>query len=265
MYVQYRIRIGRIIKRCGKSSGEFGPTLLQNVSYGFSKTAAQPLTKESRTNIRDKIKVPENCKEFIVPRVNTEIWKLLPAQAKIQDIEQQQIQQTLSAGLSSLAYIANNVATNKDKIPKEVVSSIIKQSMDSANLLGDQFQSISTQRRYEMKKFLNPEVSGICSGNFPASEYLFGTDLAENLKSSKATASLMRNTMNRGMRYHPYNQPRQDQGQGQSSSSLNYTRPFYNNQSRGSGQYQRFSRRPPGQFRMLNPSNYQQQSNYRKN
>lgn len=93
--------------------------------------------------------------------MNAEIWRQLPSQAKVLDIKQQQIQEVISLGLSSLASIANTVAMNKGQM--DIVDSVVKQSLDGANLLGDLFQSISGRRRYDLKKFLNPEYSGICS------------------------------------------------------------------------------------------------------
>lgn len=238
---------------------------MSNVGIGFLKTVSRPLTKESKTSLKEKIKIPENCKEFLVPKVNPEIWKLLPSMAKIQDIKQQQMQEVLSLSLASLTSIANTVATNKDKVPKEVVSSVIKQSLDNANILGDQFQAINSQRRWNMKRHLNPEYVGICSGQFSSSEWLFGSDLAESLKSSKATASLMRNTMPRNQRFQPYSRPRPQQQQTFSQSpSLNWRGPLYQ-QSRGSGNYQQmFQRQSQGQFRMLNPANHQFQQRHRK-
>ncbi|OXA40087.1 hypothetical protein Fcan01_25114 [Folsomia candida] len=156
--------------------------------------------------------------------------------AKILDIKQQQIQQSLTLGLSSLALITNTIVNSKESIPKEVLSSVVKQAMDGANILGDHFQAISSRRRFEMKRHLNPEYGGICSQQFPSSEWLFGTDLAESLKSTKATSTLMRSTMNRGGRYHPYSQPRPTyQSQNQSRPSLNWGRP-QQSQFRGRGE-----------------------------
>lgn len=159
------------------------------------------------------------------------------------DLKQQQIQEVLSAGLSTLASISNSVAVHKSQIPKEVVNSVVKQAIEGANLLGDEFQSINGRRRYEMKKYLNPEYSSICTTQLATSEWLFGADLAENLKSSKATSSLMKSTMPRNNRFTPYSRPQYNQ-QGHSSSapSLNFRRPLFN-QPRASGQYyQRFQR-----------------------
>ncbi|OXA47011.1 hypothetical protein Fcan01_18333 [Folsomia candida] len=220
-----------------ENTTDVGPNLLPNVSSGFAKTAARPLTKESKATLSAKIKVPEN------------------SQAKILDIKQQQIQQSLTLGLSSLALITNTIVNSKESIPKEVLSSVVKQAMDGANILGDQFQAMSSRRRFEMKRHLNPEYGGICSKQFPSSEWLFGTDLAESLKSTKATSTLMRSTMNRGGCYHPYSQPRPTyQSQNQSRPSLNWGRP-QQSQFRRSGQNQpRFSQRPQG-HRFFNQNN----------
>jgi len=109
---------------------EFGPALLDNVSNGFAKTASRPLTKESKASIKNRICVPENLKDVVVPKVNVEIWKLLPSQAKILDLKHQQTQEVMSLSLSSFAVIANTMATNKKEIPANVVSLVIKQAID---------------------------------------------------------------------------------------------------------------------------------------
>ncbi|OXA40055.1 hypothetical protein Fcan01_25141 [Folsomia candida] len=220
-------------------------------------------SEDPNGELDELLKDVEKSIEFgpaLLPNVmNAEIWRQLPSQAKVLDIKQQQIQEVISLGLSSLASIANTVAMNKGQM--DIVDSVVKQSLDGANLLGDLFQSISGRRRYDLKKFLNPEYSGICSAQLPGSEWLFGADLAENLKSSKATSSLMRNTMNKTMRYTPYSNPRQSNyNQGaRPSTSLNWNRPFYNQQSRGNGQHQRFERRPQGSFRFQTPGSFQSQ------
>lgn len=143
---------------------EYGPPLIANVSSSFTKTVTRPLSKETKSALAERMKIPENCKEFSAPKVNSEIWRLLPSHAKISDVKHQQTQQMLGIGLSAFANMANTLAANKNNIPKELMTTLLKQAIDGANALGDQFQSISTRRRHEMKKFLNPEYSGICLG-----------------------------------------------------------------------------------------------------
>lgn len=142
---------------------DFGPDLTANISESFVKTVKRPLAKESRTNLKEKLKIPNNCKEFLAPKVNQEIWRLLPAQAKLADLKQQQQQQVLSLNLANLATMANTVVVNKEKMSKEIMGSLLRNAIDGANILGDNFQSISERRRFDMKKYLNPDYAGICS------------------------------------------------------------------------------------------------------
>jgi len=247
-----------------EKTATYGPALLESVSVGFIKTASRPLTKESKASIKDRILIPENLKDVIVPKLNAEIWKLLPSQAKIFEIKHQQTQEVLRLSLSAFATIANTMATNKKDMPATVVSSVIKQAIDGGNLIDDQFQAISTRRRYDIKKHLNPEYSGICSAQTKTSEWLFGADLAENLKSTKATSTLMRNSVARkDGRFTPYPRMRPVmQGQFQ-SSSLNWNRPLYQ-QYRASGHQSHRFARPQGQNRMLYPSSQSFQHRVRK-
>lgn len=145
------------------------------MAEGFIKTVTRPLTKETKANLRDKIKTPANCKEFVTPKVNQDIWRMLPQQAKINDLKSQQLQQLVSLSLSQFAFIGNEIAKNKDKIPKEVTSLVLQTAIDGSNLLGDQFQSISYSRRLDMKRFLNPEYSGICNAKVRI-YYLYNTN-----------------------------------------------------------------------------------------
>ncbi|OXA40050.1 hypothetical protein Fcan01_25158 [Folsomia candida] len=211
---------------------EFGPELKPHVAESFLRTVNRPLTKETKSSLKEKVKIPANCKQFMPPKANQEIWRLLPQPAKMADLKNQQHQQILSHGLSILSSIANIVAENKDKIPKEVTSTVLQLAIDGSNIFGDQFQTVNGTRRFEMKRFLNPEYAGICNNKIPSGEYLFGTDLADILKSSKTTSAFMRNTVNRNSRYQPYMKAAVPRQAG--SANLNWNRPFsYPNRGNG--------------------------------
>ncbi|OXA46450.1 hypothetical protein Fcan01_18847 [Folsomia candida] len=189
---------------------DFDEDLLPQVAEGFGKTVLRPLTKESKEKLKISLKIPNNCKQF-----------------------NQQLQHTLSASLAALSKIANIVVSQKREIPKETTNSIVKLAMDAGNIIGDQIQVINSNRRQDVKKHLNPEYMGICNAQISQSEWLFGSDLNESLKASKATASLIRQTASRPPnRYQPYiMRPRSNVG------SLNWNRPFRPNYQRGSGQF----------------------------
>lgn len=99
----------------------------------------------------------------MAPKVNNELWRTLPSHARLNDLRNQQLQQSIGMGLSVFATMASSVLSASDIVPKEIRTSLLRSATDGANLLGDQFQSLSTRRRMDLKKFMNPEFAGICS------------------------------------------------------------------------------------------------------
>jgi len=144
---------------------ELGPEISKNVADSLMKTINRPLSKESSAKLRSNIKTPSNCQEFVPPKINNEIWRMIPSNAKLQDVKQQQIQQTLGVNLSAMAIITSAILEKKSEMPKEVVTLIVKTAMDAANLLGDQMQQINASRRLDLRRYLNPEYAGICTAN----------------------------------------------------------------------------------------------------
>ncbi|OXA39211.1 Gag-Pro-Pol polyprotein [Folsomia candida] len=175
-----------------EKSIEFGPEIMAEVAEGFNKTMCRPLSKETSDNLKNNFKIPINCKPFVIPKMNQEIWSHLPGPARFIDLNMQQNQFSLGIGLNALAQIANEVAKNASNIPKEVKISILKLAIDGGNILGDQIQSISKKRRLEVKKHINSEYHGICNSQIPVSEFLFGSDLNETLKASKTASNFFK-------------------------------------------------------------------------
>ncbi len=97
-----------------------------------------------------------------MPKMNMEIWNNLPNNARIADLKIQQMQQSISFGLITIATIANEAAKRSD-IPSDFKKSILKIAIDGANVLGDQLQSSNLRRRAEVKRLINPEYNSICS------------------------------------------------------------------------------------------------------
>jgi len=137
--------------------------------------------------------------------MNVEIWKNLPSHSKLADLRHQQIQQTMSYGLICVSNIVNLVASKSAEMLKEITRQVLKLTIVSANLIGDQLQEINSKRRLEVKRYLNSEYGSICSSQVKNSEWLFGNDLNESLKASKVSSSVMKQTMAKPSRYRPYN------------------------------------------------------------
>lgn len=240
--------------------------MIPNLATAFIKTVTRPLKKETTAKLKDHLKIPDNCREFRVPKMNNEIWKCLPPHAKMDDVHSQQVQTSLVYGLSSLSKIANAAALlncRKDQgapASKELCNEIIDFAIKGANFLGHQLQEMNLKRRGNVKRHINSDYSGICNREIPNSEWLFGTELAESLKQSKTASTIMKSSL-RGNRFRPYNMQRSP------SANLNFQRlPSYpqkrgnwNNRGRNVNRNQReqpFAHRPSFQpYQKYNQNN----------
>lgn len=199
-----------------EEADELGPAVGQLLADAYNKTMTRPLSKENKERLKQELKIPENCSTFRVPKMNTEIWNRLPQRARLTDIKYQQLQQTLSLGMTVLVKMSDEISKRANQIPKETLTKVFKIGLDGANLMGNQIQDLNLKRKNEVKQYLNADFADICSAKIPVSEYLFGPNLAESLKTSKATSTVMKHSLS-VKRYQPYQSAR--------SGSLNFQRP----------------------------------------
>lgn len=220
---------------------ELGPNVATQVAEGFKNVIKRPLSKQTLDSLTEKLKIPANCVELQIPKMNTEIWAHLPTKVKMNDLSLQSCQQNMAFGLIALANIGNIVACNAPRIPKDVGKEIITTLMDGANMLGNGVQIINQKRRKEVKSHLQPDYAGICSSNVPVTGFLFGDDLKESLKSSKTAASVVKPIM-AGGKYRQFrmNKP-YSRSSGNQFKSGNRFRPPLPFQRRGGGLQQRAS------------------------
>ena len=93
-------------------------------------------------------------------------------------------------------------------VANNVVTQIITDTLDGAQALGVAFKEINTRRRFDIKPSLDWEYKGICSHNVPVTEFLFGDNLVESLKSTKSVAGVMKSVVSEKRfqsRPSPYN------------------------------------------------------------
>ncbi|CAL8133257.1 unnamed protein product [Orchesella dallaii] len=111
----------------------------------------------------------------------------ITVKARVADHEYQTIEATLVSALSSLASISNQIAALANEMPKDMVPSLLKEALDTAHLVGNQIQDLNNKRRLEVRSYLSSHCVGIGTAKIAQSEYLFGSDLAETLKSTEVT------------------------------------------------------------------------------
>lgn len=205
---------------------EFGAPIKPEIAECIEKTVKRPLKKDSLSKLTAELKVPENCKGLVVPKMNQEIWSNLPPRARLNDLALQSHQQNASHSLVAYAQLADIIAKNSDKMPKELPRQLLSIIRDAANVAGNGFQVLSQKRRSEVKPHLNNEFASICSASVPVNEYLFGSDLKEALKASKAASMVVRQSFSRrpNFRNKPYSTNYRQVAQS-STRPLNWNRP----------------------------------------
>lgn len=74
----------------------YGDPINDDVAKSIAGLYSCELSKNVRETLKEKWKVPENCKALAVPKVNPEIWAMLPPTSRQIDFGLQQQQQLVS-------------------------------------------------------------------------------------------------------------------------------------------------------------------------
>ncbi len=235
---------------------EFDEPLLPVVASTYELVASQHLKKEDYDVIKSKYKIPINCKQLGVPKVNPEIWKNtnLSKRVKANDARIQFVQHGISKAMVVLARNTEALLKNAKLIPSNTAKQITSELLDASKLLGTSMRELTSQRRAQFRSVLAVDIS-----DTPAekSEYLFGDNLDERVKLSKTSSRLVKTDgfqQRRPQRFMPYSRPTTQlkpfqgnnaQGTPRIGQNLNYRWP---SPARGGGQNRWKTNRPP-QFR----------------
>jgi len=185
---------------------DFGENLQEVVANSFSKITNQ-LPSTLIEEMKLKFKVPGNCKQLGVAKVNPEIWAGLPQPVKNKDAKAQHLQQHLSRALIAQAKTAEQIMQVISKTKSADLQPILKSLMDSAMSVGQAMNEINISRKYNLKPSLLTEYSGLASSNLPVTEYLFGDNLESSLKLIKSTSKIVKSVAGSTVRYRPYPTP----------------------------------------------------------
>jgi len=208
---------------------EYGPPINQKVVTAFVKLIGQVPSKEQMEKSRSDFKPPSNGKELGVPKVNPEIWHSLPRKAQTADATSQHVQQFLSRSLVAQCKLAEILADNSTKIPKDLLKQLLTVTMDGATQTSSAFREISIRRRQQIKPYLSPDCTGLCSPAVPITDQLFGNNLEKDITATKATAKVMKSVAPPTHQFTPRNQFNQFNARGSGNQRyLNFRRPSRN-------------------------------------
>lgn len=161
---------------------EYGEHLHKDLATRWSYIVTNGLNKEIKQELLKKYLTPENCKNLKAPKLNLEVKAALNDFSVKRDSYNQMKQNQLSSALTAIGSALNVILSSNQQLQQ-----LIQPLSDAARLICDCHYKESVSRRFDITKTLNKETKDMVK-NSKIDEYLFGSDLADQLKSHKAIA-----------------------------------------------------------------------------
>lgn len=158
----------------------YGEDLHKDIAPRWQHILLNGLSKENRSELLKNYLPPQNCTSLRAPKINLEIKAALSDINNKKDLYSQSKQNQLSSSLAAVGKALNIALTKNSKI-----QDIIKPLSDAGRLLCDYHYKESQSRRYAAINTLSKSIRDTVK-NTKIDEFLFGSDLSEHLKSSKA-------------------------------------------------------------------------------
>ena len=175
------------------SSEETGPPVSEKLSTLANEKFQTEYSVEKRKEILQKYKVPSNCEQLFVPKVNPEIWGKLSSNSKRSDIRMSVLQDTLVKVSSAIIVSVNDLLSHRHKKTCPDYKVLVPWLTDSVALIGHVHKERSFKRRDAIRPYLNQDFKQACSRTLKPGKLLFGEDLSKTMQEVKATSKIMTN------------------------------------------------------------------------
>lgn len=166
-----------------------GPIIHEQITNRWSTFTKKGIDKADRKELLQKYPLISNIPSLKPPVLNPEIEGCLSETVLKQDSFLLKIQEQLATAISTVAIPMNTFFCNPHKDTKLHLTHLA----DATKLLTDLHHTLSSHRRYEISGLLDTNIKKTIMDR-PIDEWLFGTDLTTNIKSSqemkKASANL---------------------------------------------------------------------------
>lgn len=238
---------------------EVGPPIDGKLKDLVNNLFTHHLTDDRQKNLHDKHLRPENCPTMVNPRVNQEVWDILPSNARMMDVNISRVGAKLAKSAAPVSRLVDLLFLIKSKV-KNVpeISDAIRLATDALALQAGALHELNIQRRSLLKKDLPTKVIKISSKIKQESALLFGENFVQCLKeasegeklglATKASSFSLRQNRYQPTTGHSFRavkqpnfQPRHyQQGEGKwgvsrkfkQSQALPYYKQFYNPQKK---------------------------------
>lgn len=182
---------------------KFGP----NIHESLAKRVVRQYNVESqsldvRKAIAERHKLPENCKELIVPSLNKAVKGMYnfkgPTQRNERDLYN--IQQSIMRANVAMIRLADDALKADQNSSILKTKDIVKSILDATTMLGYANQELNLRRKSNLKYLLAPEVRSVCTGK-ESSTQLLGDELGKTLKEARDISKIITNYSNKSPKY----------------------------------------------------------------
>ncbi|KAK3099174.1 hypothetical protein FSP39_000526 [Pinctada imbricata] len=142
---------------------------------------------KKRSDILDKNLRPENCDVLTPPKVNKEIWTNISSTARSGDLDYQKTQNVVLRAIGSIVNVVDNLLQKDPEGKDEHSTAMVDKLMESVSLLAYANEDLNQLRKNNIKNELNHDFRSLCSSQTPVTEYLFGDNISEQVKTIQDT------------------------------------------------------------------------------